>query len=255
MKSILQMDRDEILALEPSDQRARKQLTPEEIIHIAKKLNAFWQYDYEAAKQGRVGLHAELKSGLCSDGFFISRILLEQDNICEIFANQLAIKARTALCLTHTPIPDYAVGIPTGATRLGEKFARIIGAKPAEMQKVDGKIKLITKLQPGETMILVEDFITRGTGFAEAIQEIEHCQPETKIYEWIPAIINRGGLTEKHICPIGMVYPLAIANIRINDWLPEICPLCNMEPQKSPRIKPKATNENWREITTSQLPK
>ena len=252
MKNILQMNRDEILALGPSDQRVRKPFTPEEIIHIAKMLNAFWRYDYEAAKQGRVGLHAELKSGLCSDGFFISRILLEQDNICEIFANQLALKTRAARFQARMSTPNYAVGIPTGATSLGEKFARIIGAKPAEMQKVDGEIKLITKLMPDETIILVEDFITRGTGFAEAIQEIEHCQPKAKIYAWIPAIINRGGLTKKPILGIGTAYPMAIANIRINDWLPNDCPLCKIG---SKRIKPKATDENWKLITSSQLPK
>lgn len=48
------MEHPEILelTLEPFN----RLLTPDELIHIATILGAFWSYDYEAAKQGRVGM-------------------------------------------------------------------------------------------------------------------------------------------------------------------------------------------------------
>ncbi|MDD3151102.1 MAG: hypothetical protein PHV68_09775 [Candidatus Gastranaerophilales bacterium] len=248
MKDILRMGRDEILAFTPDD--IDRLLTAEELIHMAKLLGAYWQYDYEAAKAGMVGLHAELKSGRHSDGFFVSRIMLAKRNVLEIIAHQLAMKVRESIFVDNIPIPDYVAGIPAGATPIGEKLAQIIGAKPAEMDKVNGCIKLITQLPPNTTIIVVEDFITRGTGIAEAIQEIERCQPKAKIYRFVPAIINRGGITEKHVIGVGTVYPLPIAEVRINDWNPEDCPLCA---KGSKPIKPKATDKNWEEITHSQI--
>jgi orotate phosphoribosyltransferase len=248
VKDILQMGREEILALDPNS--IDRLFTPEEVIHIAKILNAFWQYDYQAAKDGRPGLHAELKSGKHSDGFFVSRIMLAEPNVLENMAHQLAMKVRESISVDNIRIPGYLAGIPAGATPIGKKLAQIIGAKPAEMDKVNGHIKLITQLPPDTTIIVVEDFITRGTGMAEAIQEIKRCQPKVNIYHFIPAIINRGGITEKHIIGTGTVYPLPIANIRINDWEPEDCPLCKMG---STAIKPKATDENWWKITHSQI--
>jgi len=121
----MKMRREEILALNPDS--ITRLLTGEELFHIAKVLGALWQYDYRAADEGRYGLHAELKSGKHSDGFFVSRILLAEPNILEIIANQLAIIARAETTSYGVPLPDCIVGIPTGATTLGEKLAEILG--------------------------------------------------------------------------------------------------------------------------------
>lgn len=242
------MKREEILALNPDS--ITRVLTGEELLLIAKLLEAFWQYDYQAAKNGRPGLHAELKSGKHSDGFFVSRIFLAEPNILEIIANQLASIIRAETRNYGVLLPDYVVGIPTGATTLGEKVAKLLDVQPAIMEKINGRIKMVSKLEQGDSIIVVEDVITRGTATREAIASIFREQPQAIVMPWIPAIINRGGLKTVE-ADASKFLIRAIANMPMNDWPPDQCPLCRKYNSKA--IKPKVTDENWREITRSQI--
>ena len=78
---------EELLMLDPVEVKGL--LSSFEILHIFKAFNGFWSYDYEAAKEGRPGLHAELKSKQHSDGFLFSKAALRYFNICRIMAKQL----------------------------------------------------------------------------------------------------------------------------------------------------------------------
>ncbi len=238
------MTKEELIALDP--QSVDWLLSKEEIIYIAETFGAYWRYNYEAAKQGRVGIHAILKSELHSDGFFVSRILLDAPNIRWIFANQLVLRFNRL----GIPKPDWVVGIPDGATKLGEDVAKIMGGKNAEMKKEDGRIVLVSLIGAGESLLGIEDFCTRGTGFKEAVLDILSKQPEVKFLPYESVILNRGGLKEIVIEGIGSFEVVPAVEHRVNDWEPKECPLCKMG---SKPIKPKATDENWRLITTSQL--
>ena len=243
------MTKEELLNLVPgSVSRAdnARLLTEEEIVYIAKTLNSYWEYDYEAAKQGRVGKHAELKSLRHSDGFFVSRILLETPNIRAIIAYQLVLR----FSQLGISAPNWVAGIPDGATLLGQDVAGFMYVSNiVEMKKENGKISMISAIAPDETLILVEDFCTRGTGFSEAVSEIVSKQPKVKILPYELAIINRGGLSKIEVKGIGTFKIVAVATHHVNDYDPSECPLCKMG---SISIKPKATDENWRDITTSQ---
>lgn len=243
MKPIVEMNREELLALEIKD--IGRLLTPDEVVHMATTLGAFWSYDYEAAKAGRVGMHALLKSGLHSDGFFVSRIFLEPWNIRYIMANQIVLRLRRAILRE----PDYVVGIPDGATKLGEEVTWMLGAKPARMEKVEGRIYLTTTLEPGASLLLIEDFCTRGTGFIEAVKAVRENHPTVKVLPYDPVIINRGGLQELVVEEVGTFSVLPVVERRIQDWEADKCPLCA---QGSTVIKPKATDENWRTLLASQ---
>lgn len=245
MKDILEMNKEELLTLNPADIRC--DLTAEEVLHIATSLDAFWSYDYEAVKQGRVGLHAILKSGLHSDGFFVSRILLKPWNILYIMAAQIVMRLRE----THVTEPDYVAGVPDGATELGKTVAWMLGAKLAEMEKIEGKIYLETPIQEGKSLLLIEDFCTRGTGFQEAVRVAANNFPNwpIRIVPFDPVIINRGGLEKITMEVFGEFRILPVVEKRINDWDALSCPLCAIG---SKPIKPKATDENWRLITNSQ---
>lgn len=246
MKSILEMGREEILALTTQD--PPELLTAGEVMHIATILGAFWTYDYVAASEGRVGLHALLKSGLHSDGFLVSRILLEPVNILLMMANQIAIRYRDIGGLS----PDWVAGVPDGATMLGRAVAKILGARSAEIVKVDGRIFPVSSLGPDDKLLLVEDFCTRGTGFKEAVIEVKRQSPETTVLPYNPVIVNRGGMQTISVDGIGEFTVLPIVERRIQDWDPNIrCDLCSLG---STAIKPKATDENWRQLVTSQLP-
>lgn len=244
MPEILGINKDKLLNIVPGD--INRTLTTDEVVYIAKTLDSFWEYNYQAAKEGRTGKHALLKSGLHSDGFFVSKILLEPLNIRAIIANQLVLRFNQL----EIPKPDWVVGIPEGATRLGQDVASLMNVKNAEMKKEDGHIVMISSIAPDETLILVEDFCTRGTGFIEAVFHIVSKQPRVKLLPYELVIINRGNLSEISAERIGTFKIVAVATHRINDWDSSECPLCKIG---SIPIKPKATDESWRDITTSQV--
>lgn len=243
-RKIIGMSKEELIAL---DSQVDWPLSEEEIVYIAKTLGSYWEYDYEAAKQGRVGMHAELKSLRHSDGFFVSKILLQYPNIRETMAKQLVLRFNQL----GIPKPDWVAGIPDGATELGQDVARIMDVRNAEMKKEEGRIILESSIAPGDSLLLVEDFCTRGTGLKEAALDILLKQPDIKFCPYELVIINRGGLKEIKVEEVGTPFQVvAVADHRVNDWEPGKCPLCDMG---STIIKPKATDENWCFITTSQL--
>lgn len=227
-------------------------LAKEEFIYIAESSGAFWKYNYEVAKKGKAGLHTLLKSGLHSDGFFYSKILLELQNVRKIMARQL-VMLFDQLGIVK---PDWVIGIPDGATELGEEVAALLGVKYAVMKKVDSRIVLESSIAADETVLIIEDFCTKGTGLIETVIEILTKQPRAKILPYVLYLLNRGGLTEIEIPAektgdeklILKVVPLV--DHKINDWEPPVCPLCN--DYDSEAIKPKATAESWEAITTSQ---
>lgn len=245
MIDILNLDKPALLALDPNavDERLR----PEEVIHMATELGAFWSYHYDriAAKPG---LHALLKSGLHSDGFFVSRILLASENIRRVMAEQMVKR----LVVADIERPTHVAGIPDGATLLGEAVAQIFDRPHLKLEKVEGKIVLAEPVPPRAQVLLVEDFCTRGTGFAEAVLAILSSplrDPTANIVRINPVIINRGGLEVVSVEGHGDFPVLSVVNRRIQDWAAAECPLCQAG---SEPIKPKMTDENWSAIIHSQ---
>lgn len=241
---ILTMDKSDLVQLKSED--VTETFNTVEVVHIAKELDAFWSYDYEAARNGRPGMHALLKSGLHSDGFFVSRIMLKFQNIRRIMATQMAMRI-----LQHMDRPDEVGGIPDGATELGEDLATILGSKNAKLSKVEGKIELDSWIKPGRTLLLCEDFCTQGTGYREAVIDIHYKCPKARLIFYAPVIINRGGLKYIKVDGIGLFMILPIANYLVNNWPESKCPLCKKFGSKA--IKPKETDENWKLLNASQL--
>ena len=82
-------------------------------------------------------MHALLKSGRHSDGIFVSKILLAHNNILQLVARQMATVLRRL-----EVFPDYVVGVPDGATKLGEAIAHALGTSILPMKKVEGRTAL-----------------------------------------------------------------------------------------------------------------
>lgn len=246
--NILAMDIDGLLALKPHE--VWWMLSEAEILHIFRTLNGFWAYDYEAAEKGRVGLHAKLKSDRCSDGFFYSKIVLQHQNLRRIIAKSLvAWYRRSERAVSGLDNATLVGGIPDGAYELGHELADYMGVPALELKKVDGRIHVVNGFDSRCELLLGEDFCTMGTGFTETIRQIIAFNPMANIVPVELVILNRGGL--KYIDVDGRRFFIeAMVDHRINDWDPTECPLCKMG---SVPIKPKATDENWRRIITSQL--
>ncbi len=242
--SILDMGSDELSTLNPND--VTHLLSNEETLHIFLKLGYAWFYDYEAADDSRVGLHALLKSLRHSDGFINAKVCLEEHpNIRKLFARQIALKV-DKLSIK----PDYIVGVPTAATKLGEEVAEIVDAKKINLIKDEGgKIKLTTSLEVDSVILVIDDICTKGTGFSEAIREIKTQHKDSHVLPFDFVIVNRGGLESIDING-AQFKVMAVAERRINDWAEEECQLCK---KGSKPIKPKISDENWEKITTPQV--
>lgn len=237
---ICNLNKQQLLELSPED--IDFLLSKEEILHIFQELNALWLYDYEAAEDGRIGLHAELKSDRCSDGFLNAKQVTQHDNMCRLFAKQFVLKFKQEFPNQKV---THVTGIPDGATKIGEYVAEILSVRVAKMIKENGQIKMISEPQLMDILLLVEDFCTRGTGFTEAVESTLKKKWNVVLGEFV--IINRGGLKAIKVQGIPFII-FALAEHRINDW-PTECPLCKMG---SKRIKPKASQENWEKIMNSQ---
>lgn len=249
MPNILALNKKQLLELDHSEIHGI--INAEEVKHIFKTFDGLWLYDYDALYQGRPGLHAELRSGRCSDGFLNAHQVLSYPEIRKIFAHQIVRK----FLRTRLPRPDFIVGIPTGATKLGEDVAEMLNCNFAEMIKNDqGKLQLLTPMPPEAKVLIVEDFCSMATGFIEAVTEIVTTQNENNQEVFIlpieMLIINRGEVRWIPVPKIGFFKTTPIADIRFRDWKYP-CKLCE---QGSVRIKPKTTKENWQQITNSQLP-
>lgn len=247
MIDILSLDRDGILALDPN--AVDRRLTAEELIHMAKQLDAFWAYNYEAAAAGRLGHHALLKSLLHSDGFFISRILLKPENVRRIMAMQMVMLLKAS----GLPLPTHVAGIPDGATELGEMVNEILGTKYVKLEKIDGKIVLVDEVPADAILWLIEDFCTRGTGFAEtvaAVLESAFYSPKAWVLPVNTVLLNRGGLKDVSVPGHGNFPVMAVVEHRINDWdSAKGCPLCD---KGSTAMKPKVDDATWQMFIHSQ---
>ncbi len=244
MKSIIMMSKSELLALDKLDVN----LSKEDLLHIFNVFKGFWSYDRVAAEEGRVGLHAELKSKMCSDGFFYSKTVLQYNNLRRIIAKNL-VRIYNDSGLQR---PDYVAGIPKGATELGNDVAEILGAKNLNLIKdKQGRIVVMEKrnqASPNGTLLLVEDFTTTGTGFKETVCEIKGRYPAIDILPVELVILNRGAIEYILVKKYGSFNVLALVKHWINSWDPP-CELCKIG---SKRIKPKVSDENWELLENSQ---
>jgi orotate phosphoribosyltransferase len=247
MSQIIGMSKEVLLDFVVKNPLMDRLLSDEEVFYIAKALGAYWGYDYEAAKHGKVGLHALLKSGLHSDGFFISAILLENPFVRLLFANQLVMKLNEI----GVPLPDWIIGVPKGATKLGNDVAKILNRRSAVIKK-DEEGRIVLESDMGyETGLGIEDFTTRGTGFTEAVLSIRAKSPNAKLLPYEGVILNRGGLSEIRVAGMDRPFKIvAVADHRVADWTAEECPLCKMG---SEPIKPKSPLSNWDILINSQL--
>ncbi len=245
MNSILDMGREELLAL--PRWKIDRDLASDEVLHIAHTLGAFWNYNYEAAQRGKVGFHAELKSGLHSDGFFVSKILLTHENIKSILARQMLRRLRSAQIL----LPKYIAGVPNSATPLAHEISHVAGFRLMRLEKMaNGKMVSVTEMPERERLLMVEDVCTRGTGFTEAVLAVRCEWPKTEFVLCNPVILNRGGLKEVAVQGVGAFTIISVAEKLIKDWKPEACELCRFG---SVPIKPKAVEGNWQLLISSQI--
>jgi len=240
MVNLLDLNKKEILGLWP--EAINRRLSPEEIVHIFREMDGFWEYDYTVAFN-KPGYHALLKSGNHSDGFLNSKVVICYYNLCRILAQELYF----TWLAQSLPFPTKVAGIPNGANDLGNHLSFLMGVEPAKLVKKDGKIKINGNgnLEENDKLLLVEDIFTTGTGFKETVKELNEHFPEINIMPFLITIINRGRQTEIKTEKENFEI-IAPVTKNLKNCAEEKCQLCQ---NGSVPIQPK---KNWELLINSQ---
>ncbi len=219
-------------------------IRPEEILRWLINENAYWIYEGPPIPNKA---HAELTTGLCSDGFFDVLKILRYPNITEILGNQLACKIRTETGIWMGNV-DWVVSSPYAAITLGHEVAKVFKATflMAEKDLADLKRKKMIwsrmTIPAGARVLRIEELVTTSGTFKEvtrAVQEGNRIKPVIFI-PIVGTIIHR---PEKIPTEYGDIKVISLVEKEIKNYKPEECPYCKVG---SPRYSPKT---NWAELT------
>lgn len=213
------------------------------IISWFENENAYWHYQGDPSPEKP---HAQLSSGLCSNGFFDCQRILCYPNIAEILGSQCAWE--TKVCMRDQQIDkiDYVVGIPYGGMVIGNEIAKVLESKFlfAEKDPNDpkGKKMLFQRMAipKGSNVLLVDDIITTASSIGEVRQAIEKGNPDpVNLVPFVASIVYR---PESLKLDPGLEI-ISLISQEVKNFEPSECPYCKAG---SEPVRPK---KNWDKLT------
>lgn len=217
-------------------------LEPEHILQWFKNENACWLYEGEPSPKKP---HAELTSGLCSEGYFDCSLVLRYPNIAEILARKLALKLQEG----GIGQVDWVVSSSYAAITFGHEVAKALGAifMPVEKDPADpaGKKMVWRRMTiPAEARVLqIEELVTTSGTFQEVCRAVE----EGNLIKPVNFIPTVGALVHRP-SELSVEYNgrrvVAVIEKAIRNFNQKDCPYCAVG---SPRYRPKM---HWKELTS-----
>jgi len=221
-----------------------KILTSKEILSWFDICDAAWVHDGNPAKP-----HAELTSGMCSNGFFDCVRVLCHPNLSEILARQL-VKRLLRVDLKHV---DYVIGSAYAAKTFSYEVARALrefygfsvlhGFLEKDPTDPKGKKMLWArmKIPAGADVLQVEELMTTSGTMMEVRRAVQEGNGEpVNFLSLVGALVHRPPKL-----PVDYGDRRVIALIEKEIWAvdPKDCPLCLAG---SVRYRPKT---HWAELT------
>jgi orotate phosphoribosyltransferase len=159
--------------------------------------------------------HFLLSSGLHSDTYFQSALILQHPAEAEKVAGLLADKV-----LKEVPDIDVVVSPAIGGIVIGQEVAAQIGCRAIFCERVDGMLLLRRgfTVEKGEKCLLVEDVITTGLSTREVIQVVE---PLGGQIACVVSLVDRSGGKVDFGCP-----RFSLLSLEVKSYKPEECPMC-----------------------------
>lgn len=238
----------DLLSLKPETFEG-KRLSSEIFLGWLRAADAIWMYPGEPSPSDP---HAELTSGLCSDGFVDVTRLLCHPNVSEILARHLAGDVQRALSETGlSPKVDWVVSSAYAAITFGHDVARALGARFGYTEK-DGedperKRMLWRRLElPSDVVVLqVEELITT-MGTTEAVRRAveEGNAAQVNFLPLVATFVHRPQDLRASEAK-GIV---SLVDLEIRTYSPEDCPMCAVD---SVRLRPKS---NWEALIGANAP-
>jgi orotate phosphoribosyltransferase len=166
--------------------------------------------------------HFKLSSGLHSDKYLQSALVLQYPEFATALGESLAARTRH---LGATVVLSPALG----GIVIGQETGRGLGVRAIFAERQDAKLTLRRgfTLSPQDRVLVVEDVITTGGSTLETV-DVATAAGATVI--GAAAIINRG----KNEAKMGLPF-YALVNMEVPVYQPESCPLCA---KGDPVVKP-----------------
>ncbi len=214
-----------------------KILSAEEILHVFDICDAGWMHDGDPKRP-----HAELTSGLCSNGFFDCLRVLCYPKLCEVLAVQLANR------LPRGQMPekvDWVVSSSYAAITFGHEVAKILCAQFGftEKDQNDPKKQVWRRMAipKDSTVLQVEELITTSGTFKEVRQAIQEGNAEP--VNFLPVVGDLVHRPPKLPADYGDLKVIALIEREVWAVDPSECDLCKAG---SVRYRPKT---HWKELT------
>ena len=213
--------------------------TEEKVLALFRECNAVWFHSGDPKTS-----HAELSSGLCSDGYFNCSKVFQYPKYCQRLAGMLVKKLLKQEGLRDINI-DWVVGPAEAGIKLAHEVAKPFGAKAGFTEKDPKNPKKMIwdrfNISEGSTVLQVEDAMASGWTSLESRRAINReNKGKVRFLDIIGAIILR---PQKLPFSCDGIKVVALVEKEIRVFRPEECPLCE---QGSPRYRPKS---HWAELT------
>ena len=157
--------------------------------------------------------HFKLSSGLHSDRYLQSALVLQYPDFAERLGRALAAR------LEHLQ-PTVVLSPALGGIVIGQEVGRALQVRSIFAERQDGKLTLRRgfTLAPSDRVVVVEDVITTGLSTRETIETAEAAGAAVV---GAAAIIDRGVDASKLNVPLQ-----ALVRMQVAAHQPDACPLC-----------------------------
>lgn len=171
--------------------------------------------------------HFRLTSGLHSPEYLQCALVLQHPRHAETLGKALA---EGLAALTGARKIDTVVSPAMGGLIIGHEVARALGARHIFTERdADRKMTLRRgfTIQPGESIVVIEDVITTGGSSAEVVELLRAAGAN---------VVAAGSIIDRSGGRADLGVPrMALATLNVVSWEPAACPLCA---QGQPVVKP-----------------
>jgi len=166
--------------------------------------------------------HFRLSSGLHSNGYLQSALVLQHPKHAETLGTALA-----AMVAQHAPTAVLSPAL--GGIVIGHEVARALGVRAVFAERQEGVLSLRRgfTLGPNDHVVVIEDVVTTG---GSTVETIEVAKAHGAQVVAAGSIIDRSGGTSSMPVPYH-----ALVTLSLPTWQEAECPLCK---QGLPAVKP-----------------
>lgn len=211
--------------------------TEAEILVLYQRVGAVWLWD---DSRGADSPHAELTSGLCSDGYVNSAVLLRDPKLLAEVCGQLLLRLKE-----RAVSPDWVVGSAYKAITFSYELARQLGACHGFVKKDEQNPKRMIwegEIPQGAEVLQAEEVITTFGTTMEVRRAIFAGNGRWPV-RFLPYVLTAIHRPPSLLANLGAVETIALVTRVIRTWEPSACPLCKAG---SRRLRPA---HHWREFS------